>query len=362
MRKGRTEKLMQVRLALANAIDLVRKRIQQLQDRHESIGEQNTKATMIEPILTALGWGLQDIDEVRREYKCKPQDNPVDYALFLNRMECLFIEAKSLEKDLNDRKWISQNLAYATVVGVRWCVLTNGDEYRIYNSHAEVDVEQKLFRSVRVSDTANAGQVIDTLHLLSRGQMKGSLLDELWDAHFIDRNVGLSIQSLLANEDPALIRIIRKNTKGITSSQVRVSLKRSTIRIEYPTPTMPDDKLPPLRAGQRPHKTVAAISDATIANLIQAGLIRPPLKIERAYKGVQLTALVMADGKIEFDGHCYDSLSTAAGMARKSVGNAPVNQPYPQTNGWTFWQCRDHANGELREIDHIRQNYSPAKS
>lgn len=349
---------MQVRLALATAIDLVRKRIQQLQDRHESIGEQNTKATMIEPILTALGWGLQDIDEVRREFKRKPQDNPVDYALFLNRMECLFIEAKSLEKDLNDRKWISQNLAYATVVGVRWCVLTNGDEYRIYNSHAEVDVEQKLFRSIRVSDTANSQRVIDTLHLLSKGQMKGSLLDELWEAHFIDRHVNLSLQSLFANEDPALIRVIRKNTKGITSSQVRVSLKRSKIRIEYPTPTMSDDKPLPLRAGPKPQKGVAATSDTTIANLIEAGLIRPPLKLERAYKGVQLTALVMAHGKIEFGGRAYDSLSTAAGMARKSVIGGPTDQAHPQTNGWTFWQCREHANGELREIDHIRQDYS----
>src|SRR5205807_10593936 len=87
---------------------------------------------------------------------------------FLNRTESLFIEAKSLEKDLNDRKWISQNLSYATVVGVRWCVLTNGDEYRIYNSHAPVDVEQKLFRSVRVSDASNVGHLIDTLHLLSK--------------------------------------------------------------------------------------------------------------------------------------------------------------------------------------------------
>lgn len=54
-------------------------------------------------------------------------------------------------------------LSYATVVGVRWCVLTNGDEYRIYNSHAAVDVEQKLFRSVRTSDTANVNYVTDTL-------------------------------------------------------------------------------------------------------------------------------------------------------------------------------------------------------
>ena len=98
---------MQVRPGLANAIDVVRKRIQQIRDRKVIIGEQNTKAALIDPILIALGWDLQEIDEVRREYRRKPQDNPADYALFLNRTECLFIEAKSLEKDLNDRKWIS---------------------------------------------------------------------------------------------------------------------------------------------------------------------------------------------------------------------------------------------------------------
>ena len=199
---------MQVRLGLANAIDVVRKRIQQIRDRKEIIGEQNTKAALIDPLLVALGWDLQEIDEIRREYRRKPQDNPVDYALFLNRTESLFIEAKSLEKDLNDRKWISQNLSYVTVVGVRWCVLTNGDEYRIYNSHAAVDVEQKLFRSVRTSDTANANYVTDTLHLLSKEQMQGRLLDELWKVHFIDGNVSRSIESLLANEDAGLIRFL----------------------------------------------------------------------------------------------------------------------------------------------------------
>ena len=174
--------------AVAGAIDVIRKRIQQIRERKETIGEQNTKAALIDPLLDALGWELQEIDEVRREYRRKPQDNPVDYALFLTRTECLFLEAKSLEKDLVDRKWVSQNLAYATVVGVRLCVLTNGDEYRIYNAHAAVDVEEKLFRSVRISES-DPKYLIETLLLLSKDKMQGSLLDEMWKAHFVDRKV-----------------------------------------------------------------------------------------------------------------------------------------------------------------------------
>jgi len=106
---------------------------------------------------------------------------------------------------------------------------------------------------------------------------------------------------------------------------------------------------------------MVATADATVDNLIQAGLIRAPLSIERDYKGAHLTAVVQPDGKVEFDGQIYDSLSTAAGMARKSVIGAPADRPYPQTNGWTFWMYSDELGGESREIDHLRQNYLAQK-
>jgi predicted type IV restriction endonuclease len=347
---------MQPKPALSNAIDVVRKRLLQIRDRKEILGEQNTKAALIDPILLSLGWDLQEIDEVRREFRRKPQDNPVDYALFLNRTECLFIEAKSLEKDLNDRKWISQNLSYATVVGVRWCALTNGDEYRIYNSHAAVDVEQKLFRSIRISDTANASQVADTLHLLSKDQMRGRLLDELWKIHFVDANVGRALDSLLANEDPRLIRLVCKKAKGLTPAEVRASLKRAKVRIEFPAPAISS---PLVRSPVQKDRRVGDTSPGpTISELIRAGLIHPPLRIERIYRDVHLAALVRTDGKVEFDGQAYDSLSTAAGMARKSVIGAPEGRSFPQTNGWTFWQYRDDNGGDLLEIDHLRRTYA----
>jgi len=220
---------------VAGAIDVIRKRIRQIRERNEVIGEQNTKAALIDPLLSALSWDLQEIDEVRREYRRKPQDNPVDYALFLNRTECLLVEAKSLEKDLSDRKWISQNISYAAVVGVKWCVLTNGDEYRIYNSHAEVDVDEKLFRKVSISDS-DSKFLLDTIVLLSKDKMHGSLLDELWKAHFIDRKVRLAFDNLLGEDDGPLIRAICKKADGVTHSEARAALKRAKITIDFPVP------------------------------------------------------------------------------------------------------------------------------
>jgi len=358
---------------VAAAVDVIRQRLRQIRDRNEVIGEQNTKAALIDPLLAALAWDLHEIDEVRREYRRKPQDNPVDYALFLNRTECLLIEAKSLEKDLGDRKWISQNISYATVVGVRWCVLTNGDEYRIYNSHAEVDVDEKLFRKVSISDT-DPRFLIDTLTLLSKDKMRGSLLDEMWKAHFIDRRVRLAFEALLGDDDGPLIRAICKRASGVTSAEARSSLKRAKITIDFPLPKVPErvPAVPPPgpkpkpsasrhEAGKRARATMVAMSEATLPNIIAAGLIKTPLQLERNYKGVKLTASIEPDGTVSFGGESFDSLSTAGGMARKTVIGAPPDRPYPQTNGWTFWQFQDPRTGELRDMDSLRVEFLASK-
>jgi hypothetical protein len=231
------------RQTLTNALLKLRKRILKIQNRNENIGEQNTKAALIDPLLAALGWDVEDIDEVSREYRRKSQDNPVDYALFMLRSPRLFVEAKGLEKDLSDRKWISQVLGYATVVGVEWCVLTNGDEYRLYNAHAPVDVEQKLFRVVRISESDQEEYILETLELLSKEKMGDNLLNVLWKAHFIDRHVNRALGELLQNDDASLIRLIRKRTPELTPSDIRESLKRADIRIDFPVVSVSSQSL-----------------------------------------------------------------------------------------------------------------------
>lgn len=64
--------------------------------QRENIGEQDTKAALIVPVLRALGWDVEDLEDVKLEYRRRPSDNPVDYALFLLRTPRLFIEAKAL--------------------------------------------------------------------------------------------------------------------------------------------------------------------------------------------------------------------------------------------------------------------------
>ncbi len=162
--------------ALDQAVRQVRERITRYRDA--PIGEQDTKAVLIEPILRALGWDMEDLEEVQREYRLKGADNPVDYALSLLRIPRLFVEAKALGGNLSDPRWANQVMGYATVAGVEWVVLTNGDECRIYNSHATVPVEQKIFRTIRITDEdERAGE---TLVVLSKERMQENWIDVLW--------------------------------------------------------------------------------------------------------------------------------------------------------------------------------------
>ncbi len=361
------------RQALISVLPKLRNRIQKVRNRKDSIGEQNTKAALIEPLLAALGWDIEDIDEVSREYRRKPQDNPVDYALFMLRSPRLFVEAKGLEKDLSDRKWISQVLGYATVVGVEWCVLTNGDEYRLYNAHAPVDVEQKLFRVVRLSDSDQEEYTIDTLELLSKEKMGDNLLNVLWKAHFIDRHVSTALGELLQNDDAGLIRLIRRKAPELTPSDIRDSLKRADIRIDFPVVSVSsqsfareveDEVTTPVKVVEKTEKAKKTLNipGVQVIDLIQANLIEPPLKLEKEYKGKHLEAEIQRDGNIVFDGETYKSLSLAASFARKFIIGAPEGRRYPQTNGWTFWKCRDPQTGRLEEIDVLRQKYLKANS
>ena len=45
------------------------------------LGEQDTKAALISPVLRALGWDVEDVEQVRHEYRHQSSDRPVDYAL-----------------------------------------------------------------------------------------------------------------------------------------------------------------------------------------------------------------------------------------------------------------------------------------
>lgn len=348
----------------------VRDRIARYQG--QGIGEQDTKATLIVPVLRALGWDTEDLEDVKLEYKRKPADNPVDYALVLLREPRLFIEAKALGAHLDEPRWANQFLGYAMAAGVEWVALTDGNEYRLYNSHATVPVEQKLFRTVRIADADT--RPAETLALLSKAQLQDHLIDQYWKSEFVDRQLGDALRGLFSDEpDPAVVRLVHGRVPALSRSDVRASLGRLRASFDFPVVAVPPRRpLPAPMARSVPPAPAPspaapkAVGDGTpwrhvtLGQLIDAGLLRLPLEISRHYRGADLLARIEAADQIVFAGQPYDSLSTAGGMARKSVAGPFKGPTVPQTNGWTFWKYRT-ADGERHPLDDLRRQLHERK-
>lgn len=344
-------------MTLQDALGTVRERVNRYRDT--PINEQNTKATLIEPILRALGWDVEDLDEVQREFKPKSADNPVDYALLTLRTPRLFVEAKGLNENLEDRRWASQIMGYASVAGVEWVVLTNGDEYRIYNAHAPVPVEEKIFRVVRITDEES--QPEDTLPLLSKERMQENQIQVLWKAQFVDRQVQ-NVVSAFFSPDPApsIVNLIRKEVPSLAPSDIRASLNRLRIRFDYPTTvfirTAVSNNSTPSRITPVKKRTKKATQPLapSLLDLITAGIITPPMAVETTFKKQRVKATIENNGDITFNGVIYHSLSLAAGYARNSVSGLPKDGRHMwQTNGWTFWKFKD-TDGQWKVMDVLR--------
>jgi predicted type IV restriction endonuclease len=331
-----------------------------VRDRPEGLNEADTKAAFIDPILSALGWELRDPFSVSQQYRHKSQDNPVDYALFILRAPVLFVEAKALSRDLSDYKWISQTLAYANAAGVEWCVLTNGDEYRIYNTFAKAEAEKKVFRRVRLSDRDERAFCIETLLLLSKQQMAEKQINVLWKAYFVDRQVREAVSAIFRESDAALVRMIVKRTQDLQHGEVRDSLRRADLTVRFPTTVSLQAPAPQMALQEaaaefkpdHPRRAGTARAGRTkVGELISAGVVGVPAEIEVTFKRQRFTATIEADGLIHFDGQTYSSPSHAGGMVRNKVnGPPPDGRPYWSTNGWTFWHYKDPVTGHPEPI------------
>jgi hypothetical protein len=355
---------------MANVRDVLKECVQ-LIDRYRGlgrrIGEQNTKATLIEPVISVLGWDVQDPEEVYREYRRRPTDNPVDYALLLRRTPRLFVEAKGFGENLDDPRWANQTISYAAVAGVEWVLLTDGASWRVYNTHAPVPVEQKLFRSVAVDDDLDGA--MDLLALLSKANMRDNRIDELWKDFYVDRQVRHALEELFNGDEPArgLVNLVHKHVQNLARTEIRASLMRARATFNFPAagPIIDDShhviQLPRPPAGPRrpPDSKPRHISEeekrVSVADLLTSGRLRAGDALDVHYRGHRHTAEIQADGTIRFAGSSYSSLSSAGTAVKEAILGADIPHSIRATDGWSFWRATDVVNGDhvtMRQIRH----------
>jgi hypothetical protein len=340
----------------------------------QRVGESNTKAGLIEPVIAALGWDVLDPDEVHREYRRRSPDNPVDYALLLSRTPRLFIEAKGLGGNIDDPKWANQTISYAAVAGVDWVALTDGAEWRLYNAHAPVPVEQKLFRAVRLTEDLDA--VFELLALLSKDNLRDNRIQELWRGFFVDRQVNAALVELFNAGEPArdLVALVAKRVPNLPRGDIRASLVRARAAFDFPTPSLPPTPLPPAPqeppvppappAGstgvrQQPQPGWTPVSGGerhvTLQDVIASGRLQAGARLEADYRGQHHTAELLADGQIRLAGQTHRTLSSAGVAVKRAVLGPDIPKSVYSTDGWVFWRATDARAGDITTLRVIRQ-------
>ncbi|MBA3375041.1 MAG: hypothetical protein H0U00_04385 [Actinobacteria bacterium] len=188
--------------------------------------EANTKALLIEPMLSALGWDTTDVDQVEREYRVYDKTS-LDYALKIDGERKLFVEAKAVGKQLDDKAFISQTVNYANNEGVVWCVLANGLAYRVYKTNEPVAMEDKLLFEVDLTE-GSTSDVAQALQLLGRDALANGDLEAWGERVFTDNRVRQALGTLAAKPPPELIGLLDK-TLGkpqVSAERLQESLTR----------------------------------------------------------------------------------------------------------------------------------------
>ena len=315
------------------------------------INEQNTRSILIEPLLKALGWDLYDLNEVYREYRYQSSDNLVDYALMDHGKPYIFLEAKALGSQLDAPKWSRQIMGYASTSGVPWVVLTDGNEYRIFNAHATVPIREKLFCTVCVAN--KEADTAKNLRLLSRPTGQSDPLQARWDWENekrrnlrVDQEIQKILQALIDADPPdaSLVRLLRRGREYLAPADIRSSLAR--MQVEFKSS---DDPWP--KPNPDPPKPPQKTSRITLKHLIDAGHLTAPLEIFAIYKNDRHTAQIENDGSISFNDNIYTALSSAGNSAKRLSGTID-----PKASGWDFWRFRD-SDGQDKRIDELRKLY-----
>ena len=147
---------------LLQTIETVRDRI----NSARSVGgwnEAQTRASLIDPILTALGWDVADPALVRHELKSS--GGRADYTLLRHEDQlAVIMEAKPLG-DLLGTKEVGQTTNYANHVGAPYAGLTNGDRWVLYDVFKQAKIEDRLLLDVTVSNAQPQAVALDLLKL-----------------------------------------------------------------------------------------------------------------------------------------------------------------------------------------------------
>ena len=137
-----------------------------LTEHHEYLSgnETRTRALVIDEVLITLGWDIKDPARVWLEHRAN--GNKMDYVLLLSPSRILaVVEAKPADSGLKDT-YRRQASGYATEIGARYAVLTNGGRWEAWEMVQQKPRKDCIIVEVHLTtgEIAEAAATLGKLH------------------------------------------------------------------------------------------------------------------------------------------------------------------------------------------------------
>ena len=218
-----------------------------------TLDEDNVKRVAIEPILRELGWDIYDTKEFRSEYNLS--GGKVDYALRLENRTKVFLEAKNPREELGKHQ--RQLLEYAFEKGTPLAVLTNGLEWWLYLSSAEVDWEERRFCDINLKNQEISQTADSLIDFLSRENVRSgyavgyaeSLLYKFWEAKKIEEALPKAWNKLITDPDDQLLALLNQRVMELCGWGANPDqLKHFLANVSKPAPSPPNSASRPVQS------------------------------------------------------------------------------------------------------------------
>lgn len=101
------------------------------------MNENATRQGFILPMFRALGWDIDNVNEVSPEEKVSR--GFVDFSFRIGNIPRFFLETKRANEDLSDPRWVRQAIDYAWTKSVTWALLSDFEGLIVFNAEAKTD-------------------------------------------------------------------------------------------------------------------------------------------------------------------------------------------------------------------------------
>ncbi len=316
------------------------------------LSEADTRSYLIEPVLASLGY--DNYTKLKREAHISATGESIDFELRVGGEPKAVVEAKRIRTTIT-AKHAAQCVQYAAVHGVRWCLVTNGLVWALYDAHlTDCSLEDKRVAEVRID--ADAGSTEEAWQALLVLAYDEAVATRARQALLIERVVSDQLSSPDSSAITELRRDIHRRFKERVSGDAIVEFIDSyrsgtgaTVPESRPEPASPQvaetDATPP--AGEhasvepdrpRPSGRGRGVGGVAIRDLVDAGLLPPDAVIETRVHGEPHFAR-LRDGMVEWQGRRFPKLSAASSAIRQGQ----------RRNGWVDWRYKGERLADTRD-------------